>query len=398
MRKTFALATLVATLALAPAIAGDTKDGYGWTFTKGEKARYAYAYNLEQKLEIMGMPQIVKQEARLELTEETTEVKGDSATVTATIDRVVIDLSYPPMMGGNGKLAIDTAKAEEKKDEDKKDKKDDKKKKDDDDDDAPGGMGAGGKNPLDAVRVAVGAKFTFKIAKDGLISEVSGLDEIATKINEKLGAAPGTFALLDSEILQQTLDLHCHIFPAGGASGDSWEIPTTMTLPSLGQLSFKRTITPKGEAEGGLKLVETASKCEVTPREKGVGAPNPMMAMLGKPKIKDPGFDGKATFSREKGRVVSDELTAKLTTDFQVANPMGGNDKKKAGDDDDDDDAPKKDKDKKDEKKDDKKKDDEEGGGEGKMKLSQAFKLVLKYELLTGAPEKSDKKDEKKDF
>jgi len=372
MRKSFALASLAATLALAPALAGDTKDGWGWTFTKGEKVRYAYIYNVESTTEYMGVPQKLKNDIRLELVEETIDVKDDVATIQATLARIVIALKVHAMTT-NQDVSFDSDKPKAEPP-----KKDEKKKSDDDDDDD-----TGGKNPFETVRVAIGEKFTFKMAKDGTISDVKGLDEITSK----LGKQPGQMgsALLDPEVLQQTLDVHCHVFPAGGGSGDQWEIPTTVTLPSMGQLIFKRQITPKGEAEGGIKLAQVANKAEHQEVTKGAGAPNAMLAMLGKPEIKEMGFSGNSIFSREKGRILSDELTATMNAEYSFDPSMMGGGKKKA---DDDDDAPKKDKKKKAD-------DDDDDSGDGKIKILQKNKLVLKYELVKDAPS-TEKKDDPK--
>lgn len=401
MRRPFVLASLAAALTLGSAFAGDTKEGYGWKFTKGEKVRYAYVYNLESKIEIMGMPQSFKQDARLEMTEVTKDVDKDgNATIDGTLERLAIDIVLPPMMGGT--VHFDTDEKDTSK------KKDDKKKADDDDDDdAPkGGMGGMGGIPKDAFKPlndAVGAKFSFKITKEGKISELTGIKELSEKLSEKLpgggGMGGGGFALLDPEVLQQTLELHCHVFPSGDA-GASWDIPTSIVVPSLGALEFTRTIKPKGD-DG---LTHTASKPELKPVKSGIGAPNPMAAQLGKPKVKDTGYEGTSKLSADKGRVVSDELIATLSSDYEIDNPMGGGKgMKKGGDDgDDDDDAPKK---KDEKKKEDKKKSDDDdddngggGGGGAKMKFTQKFKLTLKYELMDGksADKPAEKKDEKK--
>jgi hypothetical protein len=403
MRRPFVLASLVATLALAPALAGDTKDAYGWKFSKGDKVRYGYTYNLEMKVDAMMVKMTIHQNARLELTEETKEVKDDgSATIEATLDRILLDIEIPGMMGGPGsKVKFDTAKkAEEGKKEEKKD--------DDGDDEAPKGrmprMPQLTAAQFDGLRDVIGQKFTFKMAKDGTISDVQGLDEISKKATLKVGGAAGmvgggTIPLLDPEVLTQTLDLHCHVFPSGDA-GESWKIPTKITLPNTGVLEFKRTITPKGED----KLVQTASKPELTPAKPGANG-NPMAAILGKPKVKDTGYDGTTTISKEKGRVVSDELVATLKTELSIdaGGMMGKKGGKKGGDDDDDDDAPKKDEKKKDDKKDEKKDDDDDdnGGGNGgggggmKVKLSQSYKLTLKYEILQGEKQADEKPAEK---
>lgn len=403
MRRSIVLASLVASLALAPAMAGDTKEGLGWKFTKGEKVRYGVTYNLELKLEVMGMVQNIHQNARLELTQETKEIGKDGvASIEATLDRVQIEVELPAMLGGGGKIDFDSDKKVEKKEE--------KKKKADDDDDDEGGGGGGmpgmGKLPKDAfdgLKDIVGSKFTFKIARDGTISDLEGVEEIAQKATAKLGpmggmaggAAGTAFPLLDPEVLHQTLDLHCHVFPSE-AGGESWEVPTKIQIPGAGTMEFKRKIALKGED----KLVQTAGKPEIKPAKVPAGGGNPMMAQLGKPTIKDPAYEGTSTFSKEKGRVTGDELVATLTSELSVDNPMGGG--KGGGDDDEDEDAPKK---KDEKKKDDKKKkgdDDEDedapkGKGGMKLKVVQKYKIVLKYDLLTGEKKADEKKsDEKK--
>lgn len=375
MRKSFALASFVFALALAPALAGDTKDGWGWTLTKGEKVRHAYVANVEAATEIMGMPLKATHNSRLELVEETTEVKDDVASIEATIARIVIKIQMPTQGGGNQSMAFDSDQGKEEKG---------KKKADDDDDED------GGKSPLEgAVRPAIGQKFTFKMAKDGSITEVKGLEEITAKLSHQQGQMASM--LLDPEVLQQLLEAHRHLFPAPGTTGDSWDIPTTITLPNMGLLVFKRTITPKGKTDGGEKLDELGVKPEIKPTDKGAGAPNPMMAALGKPKVKETSFTGHAVFAKDKGQLVSDELVAKMTSEFGIDPKMmgGGGGKKMGGDDDDDDDAPKKKDEKKDDtkkddgKKDEKKKDDDDDdSGDGKVKITQKFKLVMRFEVV----------------
>ncbi len=375
MRKSFALASFVFALALAPALAGDTKDGWGWTLTKGEKVRHAYVANVEAATEIMGMPLKATHNSRLELVEETTEVKDDVASIEATIARIVIKIQMPTQGGGNQSMAFDSDQGKDEKG---------KKKADDDDDED------GGKSPLEgAVRPAIGQKFTFKMAKDGSITEVKGLEEITAKLSHQQGQMASM--LLDPEVLQQLLEAHRHLFPAPGTTGDSWDIPTTITLPNMGLLVFKRTITPKGKTDGGEKLDELGVKPEIKPTDKGAGAPNPMMAALGKPKVKETSFTGHAVFAKDKGQLVSDELVAKMTSEFGIDPKMmgGGGGKKMGGDDDDDDDAPKKKDEKKDDtkkddgKKDEKKKDDDDDdSGDGKVKITQKFKLVMRFEVV----------------
>ncbi|MEZ0229950.1 MAG: hypothetical protein ACAI25_15105 [Planctomycetota bacterium] len=400
MGRPFVLASLVATLAIAPALAGDTKEGLGWKFTKGEKLRYGVTYNLEMKFEVMGMAQNIRQNARLELTQETKEIKDGVASIEATVDRVQIEVEMPAFPGmKGGKVAYDTAE--------KEDKKDDKKKKggDDEDEDEGGGPGMGmglTKEAFKGLKDVVGSKFTFKMARDGTISELSGIEEIAQKAMSGLGpagamgGAGAAFPLLDPEVLHQTLDLHCHVFPTGEA-GDSWQIPTKVQVPSVGTLKFKRTITPKDQD----KLAHAAGKPELEPAKAPAGG-NPMMAQLGKPNIKDPGYEGTSTISRADGRVVSDELVATVTNEMSMNMPGGRKGMGGGGDEDEDEDAPKKKDDKKDEKKkDDKKKgededeDEEAPKGGMKMKIVQKFKLVLKYDLLDGK-KSAEKKDEKK--
>ncbi len=132
-------------------------------------------------------------------------------------------------------------------------------------------------------------------------------------------------------------------------------------------------------------------KPEIKPTDKGAGAPNPMMAALGKPKVKETSFTGHAVFAKDKGQLVSDELVAKMTSEFGIDPKMmgGGGGKKMGGDDDDDDDAPKKKDEKKDDtkkddgKKDEKKKDDDDDdSGDGKVKITQKFKLVMRFEVV----------------
>jgi hypothetical protein len=230
---------------------------------------------------------------------------------------------------------------------------------------------------------------------------VKGLEEITNKLAHTQGQMASM--LLDPTVLQQLLEVHRHVFPAAGAAGDSWDIPTTITLPNMGLLVFKRTITPKGKTEGGEKLEELGVKPEIKATDKGAGAPNPMMAQLGKPKVKETSFTGHAVVAKDKGQVASDELVAKMTSEFGIDPKMlgGGGGKKMGGDDDDDDDAPKKKDEKKDEKKkdddkkDEKKKDDDDddnGGGDGgKVKITQKFKLVLRFEVVTDAGGSTEK-------
>src|SRR5262245_182420 len=99
-RKTMlaALAAGAFGVGLAPALAQDTKDaGLGWKLAKGDKAKYAYSYDVERNTEIMGMQIAQTSKLSLHLSEEVTDAAGGVATITATIDRIAIDADLGPM-------------------------------------------------------------------------------------------------------------------------------------------------------------------------------------------------------------------------------------------------------------------------------------------------------------
>ncbi|MBI3726328.1 hypothetical protein HY251_20575, partial [bacterium] len=124
MRKLLTLALAVtAVIALSPARAQETKEraALSWKLAKGDKARYAYSYELATNQDFVGES---KQKVSLHLSQEVTDLAAGTATIQAKIDRIVATFDMG-MLGG--KMSYDSDKEKNAKGDGDK-KKDDKKK------------------------------------------------------------------------------------------------------------------------------------------------------------------------------------------------------------------------------------------------------------------------------
>lgn len=397
--------------------AGDTTDSRAaaYRFAKGDKMRFALTWDVGESTAIAGMAIDRGSKVTLGLATVVDDVDASgTAKMTSTIESIALaSKSQTPM--GMIDVTYDSAKHAETKTKE-----------------------------LKVLGRAVGKSFHWKVAKDGSVSEVEGVnavrDEIAQKIQARMmrgggprgpggggnpfggpgggdmsgmmksGAAMNALVTMTDDSMQASLDFHLRLFSSETKDG-AWELTKSMTFGGV-NISGKFRFEDKGPADqGGQKgqrIIGNAAELKAKLAVDGMGGGGRMAGMMGKIKVKSSACTQSAVYSKDAGRLLADEFTVDSLLEAPMPNMFGGppgGRKAPGGDDDDDEDAPrakKKDKGDKDgggekTKEKSKDKDEDEDAPAPAQTMKVKLKVVGRWEALTGAAPPAPAIEEDKD-
>lgn len=302
------------------------KTKLAWSLKVGDELYYAFTWNFSQKEDLGNMnAKDFKIRIHYTLTKRVTAVTDGVATIEATISSIAASVE-PTLMGmPMGKMEYDSTTDNEA-------------------------------SMLRAVRHAKGKTITFKLASNGVISDVSGgqairdavsvaaeanSKEMAKKMNEGGGGGGGAMGgmmgpemigmlaarltvAFDDETLRSTLNAVNHVLPDVGseavAEGDRWEHDIVEKLPQLGTFSFRGRYTHKGTTNGTTRLKMKPVGDAKLERDESEGGGNEFQE-----KEKDSLKDMKVLFTRVKGsatfgngRLIASEIIQKIVSEGPV--------------------------------------------------------------------------------
>jgi hypothetical protein len=175
----------------------------------------------------------------------------------------------------------------------------------------------------------VGQTVSYKVARDGSVSDVKGFDEIMDKaladLAENPRAQPMVKAMKKSfgnESMGRQLETSLRVVPAKEvAPGAKWETTARQPVPMLGVLVARNSYELEGFAPEGARIGFTGA-FTVTASAEPEASPFPGVRFA--LTMTDSKSKGAIIFDHERGRVLSSAVEVAMEMDIEIGGPQAG--------------------------------------------------------------------------